>query len=149
MAKCIFCDIIEGAARASVVHKDETVTALMDIQPVNPGHVLVIPNNHAANLSELKGEVGAHMFKIAMRIAAALKRAGIRCEGVNLFLADGKAASQEIFHVHLHVIPRFREDGFGLKFGPNYGFRPGRDELDNVANKIKDVIPSQDANLKR
>ncbi len=148
MTKCIFCDIVKGAAPASVAHHDKTATAFMDIQPINPGHVLIIPNTHAACLSELE-EVREHLFRIAMRIAVASKRTGIRCEGVNLFLADGKAASQEIFHVHLHVIPRFREDGFGLRFGPNYGFRPSRDELDNIAIKIKEIIHSQNVNPKK
>lgn len=79
----------------------------MDIQPVNPGHVLIIPRAHAARLSELDDETGAHMFKIAMRISEALRRSGMKCEGINLFLVDGEAAFQEVFHVHLHVIPRF------------------------------------------
>jgi histidine triad (HIT) family protein len=66
------------------------------------------------------------MFKVAMRIGDALRRSGIRCEGIDLHLADGQVAGQEIFHVHLHVIPRFAGDGFGLKFGPRYKIRPSR-----------------------
>ena len=140
MADCIFCNILRGAAPASIVFSDEMVTAFMDIQPVNLGHVLVIPNIHAAHLSELDEEVGARLFKVAMRIAAAVKRSGVRCEGVNLFLADGKAAFQEIFHDHLHIIPRFTGNGFGLKFGSNYGLRPSEDELDKIAKRIKGTI---------
>jgi histidine triad (HIT) family protein len=109
----------------------------MDIQPVNPGHVLVIPRAHVADLSELDEETGGHMFKVAVRISKALRRSGLRCEGVSLHLADGKAAFQEVFHVHLHVIPRFRGDGFGLKFGPDYGLRPSKEELDMTADKIR------------
>lgn len=140
MADCIFCDIIKGSAPASVVYADEKVTAMMDIQPVNPGHVLVIPNTHATYLSELDQETGGHLFKIAMRIATAVRRSGVRCEGVNLFLADGQVAGQEIFHVHLHVFPRFVGDGFGFKFGPNYGRRPSREELDETAKKIREAM---------
>lgn len=140
MADCIFCNILKGTAPASIVFSDEMVTAFMDIQPVNLGHVLVIPKIHAAYLSELDEEVGARIFKVAMRIAAAVKRSGVRCEGVNLFLADGKAAFQEIFHVHLHIIPRFAGDGFGLKFGSNYGSRRSKDELDEIAKRIKETI---------
>jgi histidine triad (HIT) family protein len=84
----------------------------------------VISKSHAAHLSELSPETGAQMFKVAMRIAEGLRRLGVKCEGVNLFLADGEAAFQDVFHVHLHVIPRFKGDGFGLKFGANYGFKP-------------------------
>ena len=86
--------------------------AFLDVQPVNPGHTLVIPKTHAKDLSELKPEVGGQMFKAAMVVAGYLRRSGLKCEGVIFFLADGEAAFQEVFHVHLHVIPRFRGDGF-------------------------------------
>jgi histidine triad (HIT) family protein len=80
------------------------------------------------------------MFKAAMIVAEGLRSSGLQCEGVNLFLADGEAAFQEVFHVHLHVIPRFRGDGFGLKFGPGYGGRPEREEMDRVARQIRRAI---------
>jgi len=80
------------------------------------------------------------MFKIAMRIAEALRQSGTKCEGINLFLADGKAAGQEIFHIHLHVIPRFRGDGFKIKVGPHYGLKPHRKELDKIAQKIRAIL---------
>lgn len=140
MEDCVFCRIIKGIAPASVVYTDEKVVALMDIQPVNPGHVLIIPKAHAAQLSELDEETGAHMFRIAIRIAEALRRSSIRCEGVNLFLADGEAAFQEVFHVHLHAIPRFRGDGFEIKVGPHYGLKTDREELDKIAEKIREVL---------
>jgi histidine triad (HIT) family protein len=109
----------------------------MDIQPVNPGHVLVVPNVHSSLLSDLDEHTGAHLFVVAMRIAAALRRSGLRCEGINLFLADGEAAFQEVFHVHLHVLPRYTGDGFDLVFGPHYDRRPDRAELDDAAAKIR------------
>lgn len=140
MGDCVFCQIVKGTTPASVVYTDEKVMAIMDTQPVNPGHVLIIPKTHAAHLSELDEETGAHMFKIAMRVAAALRRSGVKCEGINLFLADGEAAFQYVFHVHLHVIPRFRGDGFEIKVGPNYGSRPNRKELDKIAERIREII---------
>ena len=76
------------------------------------------------------------MFKIAMKLSESLRNSGIRCEGVNLFLADGEVAGQEVFHVHLHVIPRFSGDGFGFKFDDSYWVLPERAELDDVAEKI-------------
>ncbi len=112
----------------------------MDIQPVNPGHVLVVPNRHATFLADLDEDTAAHMFRVGQRLAAALRRSGVRCEAVNLFLADGEAAGQEVWHVHLHVIPRYRGDGFGLRFGPGYGARPPRPELDEVARWIGDAL---------
>jgi len=140
MSDCTFCQILSGKLPSSIVYKDEWCTALMDIQPINPGHVLVIPNSHATYLADLDEETGAHLFRIAQRIAAALRLSGIKFEGANLFLADGEAAGQEVFHVHLHVIPRFKGDGFGLKFGPGYGMKPERSELDALAEQIKGTL---------
>ena len=140
MDDCVFCRIAKETAPASTVYSDERVLAFMDIQPVNQGHVLVIPKAHAAQLSELDPETGGHMFKAAMRLAEALRRSGVKCEGINVVLADGEAASQDVFHVHLHVIPRFRGDGFGLKFGPKYGFKPSREELDETAGEIQKAM---------
>ncbi len=137
MESCIFCEIIGNRIAASVVSKDEKVTVLMDIQPINPGHLLIIPNEHTAHLTELDEEVGAHLFRTGMQVGKALRKSGVRCEGVNLLLADGEAAGQEVFHVHLHVFPRFKGDGFGFRFGPEYNSKPSRASLDAVAEKIK------------
>jgi histidine triad (HIT) family protein len=140
MSDCIFCDILSGALPSSQVYHDDVCTAFMDIQPVNPGHVLIVPNRHAASLAELDEDTGAHLFRVAQRVARAVRASGVRCEGVNLFLADGEAAMQEVFHVHLHVFPRFHADGFGLKFSPAYFARPPRAELDRVAQMIRQAL---------
>ena len=124
----------------STVYEDDKVITVMDIQPVNTGHMLIFPKTHAAQLTDLHPDLGAHMFKVAMKVSDALRISGIRCEGVNLFLADGEAAGQEIFHVHLHVFPRFDGDGFGLRFDENYFILPKRDELDETANEIRDAL---------
>ncbi len=140
MTDCIFCRIIAGDAPASFVYRDERCSAFMDIQPVNPGHLLVIPNLHASSLAELEGDTAGHMMRVGQQVAAALRRSGIRCEGINLFLADGEAAGQEVLHVHLHVLPRFRGDGFGLIFGPHYRHLPARAELETAAAQIRQVL---------
>ena len=142
MSDCIFCDILAGKLPSSIVYRDDTCTALMDIQPVNPGHILVIPNSHATNLAELDAAVGCHLFGVGQRVAAALRGSGVKCEGVNLLLADGEAAGQEVFHVHLHVFPRFKGDGFGYKFPARYADRPERSELEAVAIAIKNQLSS-------
>jgi histidine triad (HIT) family protein len=134
---CVFCEILAGRLPASLVYHDELATAFMDIQPVNPGHILVVPNRHLADLAELPPELGAHLFGVAQRLAAAVRASGLRCEGVDLFLADGEAAGQEVFHAHLHVIPRFAGDGFGFRFSPGYDRRPPRAELDQAAEQIR------------
>ena len=140
MGSCVFCDILAGELPSSIVYQDEICSAFMDIQPVNPGHLLVISKDHAVGLADLDPNVGAHMFTVAQRITQALGDSGLRCEGVNLFVADGAAAGQEVFHVHLHVIPRFRGDGFGFRFGPKYGQRPPRSDLDDLAARIRSVL---------
>lgn len=140
MEPCIFCHILAGMAPASIIYQDELCTAFLDIQPVNSGHVLVVPNIHAAYLAELPETTGERMFRVAQRCAAALRASGLRCEGVNLFLADGEAAMQEVFHVHLHIFPRYHSDGFGLNFGPDYTHLPSRMDLDAVATQIRATL---------
>ena len=140
MTTCIFCDILAGKAPASFIYRDELVSAFMDIQPVNPGHILVIPNQHATYLTDLDPEHGAQMFRIGQRIAASLRQSGAKCEGINLFLADGAVAGQQIFHVHLHVLPRFAEDGFGFRRWSFDQPQPSRRELDDMAEIIKNKL---------
>jgi histidine triad (HIT) family protein len=136
-SRCIFCDILAGKAPASFVYRDDDVAAFMDIKPVNPGHLLVVPVRHAAYLADITDEEAAHIMRVAHRMAAALRQSSVRCEGVNFFLADGEAAFQEVFHVHLHVFPRFARDGFGLKFSPAYhSTHPTRDALDKLAAEL-------------
>jgi histidine triad (HIT) family protein len=138
MADCIFCRILAGEVPGSFVYRDERVAAFMDIKPVNTGHLLVVPTAHAAFLADIDAETAAHLMRVGHRMAAALRASGVKCEGVNLFLADGESAMQEVFHVHLHVFPRFAGDGFGLRFAPEYYTRrPPRDELDRIAASLR------------
>jgi len=133
-AECVFCRIAEGTAPASVVHEDDDLLAFCDLNPVNPGHLLVIPKRHSTGLADLPESDGTRMFTLAHRLAAALRRTTLKCEGVNLFLADGEAAGQEVFHVHLHVIPRFAGDPFRLGSGQR---RASRSRLDEVAAQVR------------
>lgn len=107
---CVFCRIVAGTADASVVYTDDRLLAFCDVNPVNPGHLLIIPKIHSVGLADLDESDGSRMFMVAQRLAAAVRSSGLRCDGVNLFLADGKAAGQEVFHVHLHVFPRYVGD---------------------------------------
>ena len=136
---CIFCKIVRREAPASIVDEDDRTLSFLDIRPLNPGHVLVIPKAHAA-LADLKPALGGRLFERAMAAAAALRRTGLRCEGVNVHVADGEAAGQEIFHVHLHVFPRYRGDGLGLRVGPNYGRIADRKELDAIAAQLRAAL---------
>jgi histidine triad (HIT) family protein len=141
MTDCIFCRILAGDLPGSFVFRDDRAAALMDIQPVNPGHVLIIPIQHSAYLADIDAETASYVMRIGQRVAAAIRQSTVRCEGINLFLADGEVAMQEVFHVHLHVFPRFAGDGFGLRFSPEYFTRrPERAELDQTAASIRTAI---------
>jgi histidine triad (HIT) family protein len=134
---CVLCQLRDRKLPISLVYEDEETMALMDIQPVNAGHVLVIPKAHIPYLSGLNDHLLSGMMVVASRVAGAIRKSPVRCEGINLFLADGEAAGQEVFHAHLHVFPRFDGDGFGLKFAERYYTRPPREDLDGVAGQIR------------
>ncbi len=137
---CVFCKLLSRELEVSLIHQDDLCFAFMDVQPVNPGHVLVVPNRHVSHLADLKEDEGAQMFHVAQRLAAALRKSGVKCEGVNFLLADGEAAGQEVFHAHLHVLPRYRGDGFGFVFSPAHAQRPERQELNEIADQIKNTF---------
>jgi histidine triad (HIT) family protein len=134
---CVFCRIVAGTADASVVYKDDRLLVFCDVNPVNPGHLLIIPKIHSVGLADLDESDGSRMFMVAQRLAAAVRSSGLRCEGVNLFLADGKAAGQEVFHVHLHVFPRYAGDFFRLDSGQR---RASRRDLDEIAARVRAVL---------
>jgi histidine triad (HIT) family protein len=140
MISCIFCDILAGKAAANFVYRDELCAAFMDIHPVNPGHVLVVPIAHAAMLAELDEQIAGHILQVAQRVDAAIRSSGIRCEGVNLLLADGQSAGQSVMHIHLHVVPRFSGDGHHLHDRPSFFTRPPADELEKNAEMIRNQL---------
>ncbi|MDQ4100370.1 MAG: HIT family protein [Chloroflexota bacterium] len=132
---CVFCAIVAGRAPASVLYDDDHVLAFLDIRPITPGHLLVIPKRHAPYLADLDEATGERMYRVATRLAQAVRASGLRCEGVNLFLADGEAAGQEVFHVHLHVFPRFAGDQ--VRIDGDWSSHPTRAELDATATELR------------
>lgn len=136
-ADCVFCAIVAGEQPASFVHADGGTVAFLDIRPVTPGHLLVVPRAHAELLADLPAGAGVELFGVALGLQGALRRSGLRCDGVNLFLADGAAAGQEVPHVHLHVFPRFPGDGF--RVAAERSQHPSREELDAQADAIRAV----------
>jgi histidine triad (HIT) family protein len=140
VSSCEFCEIVAGRAPASVVHRDDQCIAFMDIAPVTAGHLLVVPIEHATHLADLDRDLGRTVFGLAQTLAAAIRRSNLKPEGINLFLADGEAAGQEVFHVHLHVLPRYRGDGFGLKLPAGYGPHADRARLDHDADTIAKAL---------
>ncbi|HEY2671046.1 MAG TPA: HIT family protein [Rugosimonospora sp.] len=108
---CVFCQIVRGQVPASYAYADDDVVAFMDLHPLTPGHLLVVPREHSSGLMDLDETTGLRVWLVAHGLARALRHTKLRCEGVNLFLADGAVAFQEVFHTHLHVVPRFAGDG--------------------------------------
>lgn len=135
MHECIFCKIVRGDSPASVFYEDDMVLGLMTIGPVTTGHAMVIPKRHAAYLGDMDEATGRHLWTVTQRTAAAIRESGVRCEGTNLFLADGEAAFQEVFHVHMHIFPRYEGDSF--KLVSDWDVKPPREELDRVAQQIR------------
>lgn len=134
---CIFCQIVAGEAPASFVHRDDLVSAFLDIRPVTPGHLLVIPNEHVVFTHDLPDATADGVFAVARRLARTLRSTDdVRADGVDLFVADGEAAGQEVFHAHLHVIPRFHGDGFEIDAAAWRDPAPTREQLDALASAI-------------
>jgi histidine triad (HIT) family protein len=135
MSACIFCQILANQAPGHFLCRESLASAILTIGPVTPGHLMVIPNRHADGLADLTEDENVAIFSLGRRLADVLRRSGLRCEGVNYFVADGEAAFQEVFHFHLHVFPRFRGDPF--KLVADWESKPSQDELAGVAARIR------------
>jgi histidine triad (HIT) family protein len=132
---CIFCRIVAGQAPASIVYEDEATLAFMDAMPVTRGHTLVIPKQHVENAYGLTAEEAAALMRTAVKIARAA-RSSLGCVGVNFWMANERPSGQTVMHAHMHIIPRYPGDGFGLRRWAE-GVRPERDNLDDVAAAIR------------
>ncbi len=106
---CVFCDIVAGDAAAAIVYEDETHLAFMDKAPVNPGHVLLLPKDHYPTLLDMPLKEVGPLFTRAAHIAAAVGDA-LGADGINVGQNNGRAANQIVFHVHVHIIPRYERD---------------------------------------
>lgn len=112
---CIFCSIIAGEIPSCRVHEDDDVLAFMDIGPLAPGHVLIIPKHHTSDVHDLPDEAMAAMGRVTPRVARAVAEA-TGAPGYNLHLSNGACAGQVVWHVHMHVIPRKPGDGLGYRW---------------------------------
>ena len=137
---CIFCKIVNKEAFAAVLYEDDDIVAFMDIKPINEGHTLIIPKKHAVFVEELDNKLYLKLFPIARKIAKRIKEEIPETTAINYFIADGEDAGQEIFHVHLHVIPRKPNDGFGFTFEEEYYNRLlSEKERERVRDKITPI----------
>ncbi|MCL2377613.1 MAG: HIT family protein [Defluviitaleaceae bacterium] len=133
MSNCIFCSIVEGRIPAYVIYQDEFYLAIMDRYPSAKGHVLILPKRHVADVHGLNQAEAAALIPIAQKVSDKM-RDTLRIAGLNLLQNNGKAAGQEIAHFHLHLIPRYENDGLKFAAKPT---SPSEEELELLAGKLK------------
>lgn len=132
---CIFCKIVNKEMPAAIIYEDEDTMAFVDIAQVTKGHTLLIPKIHVENIFKMKESTAAKLFQVAPKVANALK-AAFSPLGMNIVNNNGKAASQEVFHYHLHFIPRYgKEDGFQYNW-TNNSSKYSREDLANIGELV-------------
>ena len=132
MSDCIFCKIAQGEIPSQTIYEDEKFRVILDLGPVARGHALILPKEHAANIYELSDETAAAAFVLGKKIAG-IMREKLKCDGLNLMQNNGETAGQTVNHFHLHVIPRYKDDGQQIGFVPG---EPSQEELETVRREI-------------
>ena len=132
MDNCIFCKIARGEIPSGTIEETDEFRVVLDVAPATRGHALIIPKAHWANLYDLPEETAAKAMKLAKKIALRMKER-LRCDGVNIVQNNEEAAGQTVFHFHMHVIPRYRDDEQKIGWKPG---EPTSEELD----EIKDIL---------
>lgn len=135
MPDCIFCKIVRGEIPSNKLYEDADTLAFLDINPVNPGHTLVIPKQHAKNIFDISAEQWAKVQATVHQLARAVEQA-VSADGVNVMMNNREHAGQVVDHAHVHLIPRFKGDG--LKLWPHKEYKEG--EGDEVAEKIRTAL---------
>jgi histidine triad (HIT) family protein len=129
-------------------YEDSDVVAFLDIQPVNAGHVLVVPRKHYESLEDIPYPLSMHLFEVAMELAPVVKQVS-GADGLNLVVNSGAAAGQDVFHYHVHVIPRRAGDGFDIPLPFPGSAMPDRTVLDATAARIISALRDPVAIRKR
>jgi histidine triad (HIT) family protein len=133
---CIFCGIVDGELPSYDVYEDDDVLAFLDANPAAEGHTLVIPKAHRERLTDLDAHETAAVFDAARKVAGAVE-ATVDPDGYDLFQTNGAAAGQEVFHSHVHVVPRYEGDDVALAFEPG---DLGEDRAEAVQADIRDAL---------
>lgn len=117
MDNCIFCKIANGEIPAATLYEDEDFRVILDLGPASKGHALILPKEHAANIYELSDELAGKAMILAKKMASAIAKA-LDCDGLNIVQNNGECAGQTVFHFHMHLIPRYKEDRVGISWIP-------------------------------
>lgn len=131
---CLFCKIIRGEIPSEKIYEDEDTYAFLDIHPINKGHTLVIPKVHAENIYDISSESFAALMKTVHLLTPTVKNA-VNADGINIGINNGHAAGQLVFHSHVHIIPRFADDGFLHWHGEPYE----EGEIQKTAEHIREA----------
>ncbi len=134
MSDCIFCSIVKGDIDAEIVFENDYALGFLDANPLADGHTVVVPKEHFERFSDLTEEVATGMFAIVKEINEAVM-AGLEADGTNIGINDGEAAGQAIPHTHVHVIPRYHDDGGGSLHSIVKG--EGESELAEIGEKLR------------
>lgn len=133
---CIFCKIAAGEIPSRTIYEDENFRTILDISPASKGHAIILPKNHAENIYELPEEDASKIFVVAKKVACAMKQA-LQCEGLNILQNNGELAGQTVFHLHLHVLPRYQDDKVAFSWKHE---KPSEEELNAVADSIQKAL---------
>jgi len=117
MENCIFCKIANGEIPAATLYEDADFRVILDLGPASKGHALILPKTHAANIYELSDELAAKAMVLAKKMATVMTEA-LECDGFNIVQNNGEPAGQTVFHFHMHLIPRYKNDEVGLTWTP-------------------------------
>lgn len=129
---CIFCKIANGEIPSKTLYEDEQFRVILDLGPATKGHALILPKNHFANLYELPDETAGKVMQLAKKMATQMTEK-LGCDGFNLVQNNGETAGQTVFHFHLHLIPRYENDGQKIGWTPG---SPSQEELEEIKNTI-------------
>lgn len=133
---CIFCKIIKGEIPSCKVYENDRFLAFLDIRPITQGHTLVIPKDHVRNALDSSDDLNAEMYKLATRIAKSIKKA-LNADGINLMQNNEPSSGQEVFHSHIHIVPRHENDG-AMKLSPR--LERSINDLSEDANIIRKAL---------
>ncbi|SCY19578.1 histidine triad (HIT) family protein [Lachnospiraceae bacterium XBB2008] len=136
---CIFCKIAAGEIPSQTIYEDDSYRVILDLGPAAKGHALILPKEHYADIFELPEAKAGEVFKLARNMAVKMK-AALKCDGFNIVQNNGEVAGQTVFHFHMHLIPRYTDDGQDINWKPG---EPSQDELKETADIIRGEI--QDA----
>lgn len=129
---CIFCKIANGEIPSKTLYEDEMFRVILDLGPAAKGHALILPKNHYANLYELPEDTASKAMLLAKKMAVQITEK-LHCDGFNIVQNNGEIAGQTVFHFHMHLIPRYKDDN--QKIGWNPG-KPSQEELEEIRNQI-------------